>query len=241
MKFITLLTILLVTVSSSFAQEVFINPTSITLTQQGSVTVIVTNATSTDIGTVTVGDIQVSNGAVNGTFDAGTYTVSIEGNPQQVTVVLWNEPSNGGVSLSHVELISTSATTADQISFQALVASQAQQQIAVLQIQIASLQQSDPIPQLEIGSMEQRLVNIQSAYDELTNNLTVTAVVTARNGENGTNGSNGKDGRNADDTIAYVGMGLGAGALIGTVVNFFTKDDSKEEPAATATSENGGK
>lgn len=241
MKLIPILSLFLLAIVSSPAQQVFINPASVTLTRQGAVTVIVSDPiSSSDTDTAAVGGIQassslgsysssqgasvtLSNGAASGTLDAGTYPVEINGNPQQVTVILWNEPSNG-VSVSQVELVNTSATTADQIWFQAFVASQAQQQIAVLHIQIDSLRQNGEYT--DLMSAEQQLVNVQSVYDELTNSLTITAVVTARNGQDG---ATGPSGRSADNTLAYAGMGIGAAAFIGTMVNFFVGDDSKGE------------
>lgn len=253
MKFTHTLVLLLLTVASSLAQEVFINPTSVTLTQQGAVTVIVTdNSSIAGADTVTVGSIQatnlpvsttsntsssvtIANGAANGTLDAGNYPVTIDGNPQQVTVILWNEPSSsGGLSISQVQLVNTSGNTVDQISFQAFVASQTQQQIGVLQIQIASMQQY--YPDAEIAPMQQQLVNLQSAYDQLTGELTITAVVTAQNGKDGANGSNA---RKPDDTLAYVGIGVGSAAFVGTIVNFFTRDDAKTDaPSSSSSSQN---
>lgn len=245
MKYLSAFALLLLTTLSSLAQQALINPTSITLTQPGSVTIIVTDAfPTTEVATVTIGNIQagnwivsssnssgsitVGNGAASGTLDAGTYSVDVTGNPQQVTVILWNESGNG-VSISQVALVSTSDTTADQISFRAFIASQAQQQIAVLQIQIASLQQSEG-PYTDLVPMQQQLVNLQSEYDELTGILNITAVVTAQNGQNGAPGA---DGRNSDDTLTYAAIGIGSAAFIGTMVNFFVGDDSKGEPQAS--------
>lgn len=252
MKFISALVCYLVTVMGCLAQQAFVNPTSVTLTRQGAVTIIVTDTVPTSSYTVTIdsivaassaaswtsadgNSIGVSNSAANGTLDAGTYPVTTDGSPKQVTVVLWNEPSsNGGLSVSQTQLVETSATTADQVSFQAFITTQAQQQIAVLQIQIASLEQSAP----ENIPMRAQLANMEATYDQLTNNMTITAVVTATNGQNGTNGSNGHD---ADSTLAYVGMGLGSAAFIGTAVNYFTQDDEKAEAPAKDSSEKSSK
>ncbi len=247
MKHIPILALILLSATSCFAQQVFTNPTSVTLTRQGAVTVIVSDPVSSpDMDTAAIGGIQASNslgsysssqgasvtmtnGAASGTLDAGTYPVEINGNPQQVTVILWNEPSNG-ISVSQVELVNTSATTADQIWFQAFVASQAQQQMAVLHIQIDSLRQNGEYA--EVMSAEQQLVNVQSVYDELTNSLTITAVVTARNGQDGATGPSGRSG---DNTMAYAGMGIGAAALVATLVNVALPDDEKQAASGNAT------
>ena len=187
--------LLIFTVTSGFAQEVFVNPTSVTLTKQGTVTIVVTDnkgssggGSRATIGTLTATYTNAVSGyasnqgynyitassASTGTLDAGTYTVTTYNTPQQVTVILWEESASQGFVISQVELAYNSASTTDQAAFQAFISTLMQQQLAALQGQIDSqqnqitaLQQSDSQQSSGISALQQQLTSLQSSYDQL--------------------------------------------------------------------------
>lgn len=263
MKLFTTGFLLLLALATSQAQLVYVNPSSITLTKQGVVSVIVTdNASTTTADTVTVGAIQATyyngiaywaanqgpnviaaSGVSTGTLDAGTYSVTITGNPKQVTVILWNEDQGSStITLQDIELAYNSASSTDQAVFQAFIATLVQQQLASLQTQITDHENritalegtgdehSSEINQLqeELGTLQGNLSQLQNSYDSLDSRVTALEQQLANlSVSNGTNGSDGKNGRNADDTLAYVGMGLGGAGVVGAIINAIF--DSKPE------------
>ncbi len=300
MKSLLILSLLALTIAHGWTQQVFVDPTTVTLTKPGSVTVIVTakiighnvsfdayyNAT---VGTIkatyyhaiyanegtSVGSWIEASAVASGTLDAGTYPLTLESNqdgwdnpnpdpeqyPRQITVILWNENAEGGgsITLNDLTLTYQSATEEDKRAFQALIVSLVQQQLDTLQAridaqqdqidsilnQLAALQalnasqnaglqsQIDALldtiesQRNSITSLQQSLATMQSQYSQLSDHvasLTTPVHSTATT----TNGSG-----QSDDTLTNVSVGLGAAAVIGSVVNFFTGDGHNDNSAAT--------
>ena len=182
--------------------------------------------------------------------------------PRQITVILWNENAEGGsgsITLNDLTLTYQSATEEDKQAFQTLIVSLVQQQLDTLQAridaqqnqinsileQLAALQASsdsqnaDLQSQIDtlhdtvesqhnsITSLQQSFATMQSQYSQLSDHvasLTTPVHSTATT----TNGSD-----QSDDTLTNVSVGLGAAAVIGSVVNFFTGDGHTNNPAAT--------
>lgn len=229
------LCLLLLALATSQAQQVYVNPSSVTLTQQGTVSVIVTdNASTSKTDTATVGSIQAiyynniaywaanqgpnqiaASGVSTGVLDAGTYTVTVNGNPQQVTVILWNESTGQGLAISQVELAYNAASATDQTNFQSFIASLVQEQLTSLQSQITALQDSD-------ANQNASLSSLTSSYNALQSQLAATST---------TDGSSANDEDTHDNTIAYVGVGLGTAGVIGAIMNaiFDSKSDGTHD------------
>jgi prefoldin subunit 5 len=279
MKLISTVVFFLLAAVASHAQQALVNPTSVTLTQPGTVTVIITGqlvgaceygntGRTTPPIHVSVGAVQVTyssaigtsmaelgvvtgitaSSVATGTLDSGTYTVASDSTvPIQITVILWNESGNPqGISLSDIELTYSSASAIDQAAFQAFIASLVQQQLASLQAQITDHENritalegsgdehSSEINQLqeELGTLQGNLAQLQNDYDSLDSRVTALEQQLANlSVTNGTNGADGKDGRNADDTLTYVGMGLGGAGVVGAIMNaiFDSKPDASPE------------
>lgn len=285
MKSLFFLLLFVLTTAHGWSQRVFVDPTSVTLTKPGSVTVIVTakiighnvsfdaylNAT---VGTIkatyyhaiyandgtSVGSWMEASAVASGTLEAGTYPLSIETNqdgwdnpnpdpatfPRQITIILWNESAGGGSStLNDLTLSFASATDADKAAFQTLIVSLVQQQLSALQgqittqqNQITALQESDSGNASTISFLQEQLGSMQASFDSLLGEFdavksrmdqleTQLAGMSTTNGVNGTDGTNGKD---SDNTMAYVGAGLGAAGVIGAIMNAVF-DSSPEAPS----------
>lgn len=230
MKFISTILLLFLAVVSGFAQEVFVNPTSVTLTKDGVVTIIDTDLKGSSdgssyatIGTLTAtysdyvsgyasneGFIYIGASSANtGTLSAGTYSITTYNSPKQVTVILWNESSSGGFSINDVELAYNSASTTDQAAFQAFISTLMQQQLAGLQSQITSqqsqitaLQQSDSQQSSDIAALQQQVASLQSSYDQLASELSTvqSSLQSLQTQVSGITITNGSNGTNGKNS-----------------------------------------
>ncbi len=243
MKFYSVIALLLVSIVTGFSQEALVNPTSVTLSQQGAVTVIVTDNKGSSsggsyatVGTLTATYTNAVSGyaanqgfnyitassATTGNLNAGTYPVTTTNSPQQVTVILWNESTNQGFEISQVELAYNSASSTDQSNFQSFIVSLVQEQLAVLQSQITALQDSDANQNTSLSALSSQLSSLTSSYNALQSQLAATST---------TDGSSANDEDTQDNTIAYVGVGLGTAGIIGAIMNaiFDSKSDGTHE------------
>lgn len=184
-----------------------------------------------------------------GTLDAGTYSVNVErdarpdianpdpidSNPYQITVILWNESTEGsGIALNTLTLSYQSATDADKAAFQALIVSLVQQQLSALQgqitaqqNQIAALQDSGAANTSTIHSLQEQLASMQSNFNTLlgqfdTVNARLAQLETRLAGLNAPNGATSTsetENNTSDKTTTYIGIGLGAAGVVGALIN----------------------
>ncbi len=265
MKFIPILALILLTGIRGFAQQVFVDPSSVSLTKPGVVTIIDTDlkgssdgGSSATVGTLTatysnyVSGYAANQGfnylgfsaAATGTLSAGTYAVTTHNNPKQVTVILWNESSDGGFTINDVELAYDSASAADQALFQSFIASLVQQQLTNLQNQIDSqqsqisiLQQSDTDQSAAIAQLQKQVGELINSYNQLAEQNTAVqdrlealeAQLASISVTNGANGSDGKNGKSANNTWGYIGAGLGAAGVITAILNFSSQSNHAED------------
>lgn len=245
MKFLFTLIFLAVATTGGLAQEAFVNPASVILSQQGTVTVVVTDNKGSSsggsyatVGTLTatytnaVGGYASNQGpnyisassATTGTLNAGTYQVTTYNSPQQVTVILWNESSEQGLEISQVELAYNAANSTDQANFQSFIVSLVQEQLTALQSQITALQNSDANQTANLNALNSQLSALTSSYSALQSQLAATS---------STGRSCASDEDTHDDTLSYIGVGLGAAGVVGALVNAlfdFRHDVSPENP-----------
>lgn len=294
MKLFLLLSLFVLTIASGWAQQALVNPSSVTLTQPGAVTVIIsgpitaaceygnTGRTTPPIH-VTVGTVQttysfalgtsmaelgvvtnlISSSVSTGSLDAGTYPVVSDATTSvQITVILWNESATSGSTtnpLSELTLAYGSATDADKAAFQALIVSLVQQQLDTLQSkitaqqnqidsilnQIAALQESNTSEhaslQSQVDALQGTVESQQSTITSLQNTLSTTRdqysqlsdTLTSLTARIDSTSSTASSSTKSDDNLTKIGVGLGAAAVVGSVVNFFTGDGHNDNPAVT--------
>lgn len=280
MKPFLILFLLALTIARGWTQQALVNPTSVTLTQPGTVTVIITGqlvgaweygntGRTTPPIHVTVGTVQatyssaigtsmaelgvvtgiMASSVSTGTLGTGTYQVVSDSTvPIQITVILWNESADGDsgtIALSDVTLSYESASEQDKAAFQALIVSLVQQQLSALQgqittqqSQIAALQDSGSGNTSAISSLQEQLGSMQTRFDALLGEFDTVSTRMSRletqlagiNATNGTNGSNEPNDKNNDNTVTYIGVGLGAAGVVGAVMNAVFDSNSTVSP-----------
>lgn len=200
MKFIHAFSLLLLSILGAQAQQVFVNPTSVTLTKQEPVTIIVTDNKHSSMGGsyATVGTLTATytnavsgyasnqgfnyitaSSASTGTLNAGTYTITTYNTPLQVTVILWGESTSSSFAIQDIALAYNSASTSDQAAFQSFITSLIQTQLTSMQSEINSqqsqlttLQQLTAQQQSTISSLQQSQSAMQSQINSILGQIT---------------------------------------------------------------------